>query len=271
MKHSKYKNSGIIFELLSKQIVNDILTSSTPKSAQLLKKYFNENTELGKELQCYNILLKTRNKKDVVANKIIEMVQQLHSKINKKRLNVEKYNLIREIKSNYNLVEFFNGRINDYKLNASIYKLFEASSKSLDISNYEYILESLVKNIKDTNTSTSLLEQQDSDVKKIALKLIIENFNEKYKSFNVSQRELISRYINENTSLSEFKNYVLSEALNIKKTINSINKSIKDESLIIKLKEVSQLLNEITSSKIIRDEHVSALVKYYSLIDLLKK
>ena len=51
MKHNKIKNTGILFELLTRQITADVLAGKSTKSVKIVKKYFNENTELGKELQ----------------------------------------------------------------------------------------------------------------------------------------------------------------------------------------------------------------------------
>ena len=60
VKHSKIKNTGILFELLSRQITQDIISDDKKsKSIDLLKKYFNENTEIGKENQLYQLLVKT--------------------------------------------------------------------------------------------------------------------------------------------------------------------------------------------------------------------
>ena len=54
IKHSKYKNTGILFELLTRQITSDILSGKrTPKAIPILEKYFNKNEELGKELILY--------------------------------------------------------------------------------------------------------------------------------------------------------------------------------------------------------------------------
>ena len=57
-KHNKIKNTGILFELLTRQITVDILNNKKNSSAiKILKKFFNENTELGKENQLYKVLV----------------------------------------------------------------------------------------------------------------------------------------------------------------------------------------------------------------------
>ena len=57
VKHSKIKNTGILFELLSRQITVDVMNDDgKSKAVEMLKKSFNEKTELGKENQLYQVL-----------------------------------------------------------------------------------------------------------------------------------------------------------------------------------------------------------------------
>ena len=58
VKHSKYKNTGLIFEFLVRQITSEVLDGTKKSNAlTMLKKKFNENSELGRELSLYNIFL----------------------------------------------------------------------------------------------------------------------------------------------------------------------------------------------------------------------
>ena len=124
-KHVKYKNTGIIFELLSKQVASDVLTNNKNQSLTIVRKFFKEGTELNKELACYQALIDTRNKKESTAFKLVEIVLKQRKSIDEKKLNKEKYSLISEIKSKYDLAKFFEARVHDYKLKASVYKLFD--------------------------------------------------------------------------------------------------------------------------------------------------
>ena len=56
LKHSKIKNTSILFELLTRQITADVLANKSTKTVKIVKEFFNEKTELGKELQLYKIL-----------------------------------------------------------------------------------------------------------------------------------------------------------------------------------------------------------------------
>jgi hypothetical protein len=125
IKHSKIKNTGILFELLTRQITADILSNKEGNAVNILKNYFSPKTQLGKEYELYKVLTTQRYSNENKANHLIEAVLKTYTKINKKQLKSEKYNLVNEIKNNYDVNEFFMARISNYKLYASVYKLFE--------------------------------------------------------------------------------------------------------------------------------------------------
>ena len=81
IKHSKYKNTGILFELLVRQITADTLSGNDSKATGILKKYF-VRTELGKEYKLYETLSKHKNltegKAEVVVNSVIESSKNLN-------------------------------------------------------------------------------------------------------------------------------------------------------------------------------------------------
>ena len=91
IKHSKYKNSGILFELLVRQITSDTLEGKDSPIKEILKKYF-VKTELGKEYKLYETLLNktsiTEARADLIITSLIES-----SKI-----------LIEELLSNKNII-----------------------------------------------------------------------------------------------------------------------------------------------------------------------
>lgn len=275
-KHVKYKNTGIIFELLSKQVASDVLTNNKNYSLSIVRRFFKEGTELNKELACYQALIDTRNKKESSALKLIEIVLKQRKSINEKQLNREKYNLISEIKAKYDLMKFFESRVNDYKLKASVYKLFEydsADNPTGHVNSYDTILEHMTasnKSIVSENDAKSIYNQQSDEIKKLAFKMVIEKFNNKYKNLNDKQKVLINKFITENTSLEPFKNFIYQEAINIQKSLYSLIRKIDNTTLRIKLTEVNNLANEIVNTKRIKDEHISAMIKYYELINYLE-
>ena len=125
VKHSKYKNTGILFELLTRQLTSDTIAGNQPKALSFLKKHFNKKTELLKEYKIYHTLATQKYNKDSQATMLIDTLLEAHGKLNKSQLRREKYNLIKEIKDTYNVNDFFKAQITDYKVMASIFNLLE--------------------------------------------------------------------------------------------------------------------------------------------------
>ena len=115
LKNSKYKNTGILFELLIRQISSDILSNKDSHAVSLVKKYFSK-TELAKEHKLYQTLININSLSETKAESLIETISRLSERLNKSILRNEKYNLIKEIKDNYDLENFFKAKIQNYKI-----------------------------------------------------------------------------------------------------------------------------------------------------------
>ena len=127
-KHSKIRNTGILFELLTRQITVDVLNNDKKgAAAKILKEFFNKKTQLGKEYELYRVLTVENYTSEIKANHLVDAVVKAHQKINSSQLKREKYNLIKEVKKNYDVNDFFMARIPNYKVNASIYKIFDSN------------------------------------------------------------------------------------------------------------------------------------------------
>ena len=75
VKHTKIRNTGLLFEFILRQLTSDMLNNQESKSTvNLLKHRFNENTQLGKELSLYNVLI---NKKFEMINKLNILLMKL--------------------------------------------------------------------------------------------------------------------------------------------------------------------------------------------------
>lgn len=274
-KHTKFKNTAIIFEILTKYVVSSILRNKRDPALSIIKKAFQPHSELSKELVLYKNILEFSKKKDkAVASKYLDIILEQRSGLDKEKLKKEKYNLLGEIKKSFNEQEFFNSRITNYGLLASIYKLFENSSAQAPgeyIQNFEVILEGMTGapvTEKPLTDSMKIWESQPDEIKKLAFQMVIEKFNSKYTKLSVKQKKLISKFINENPDSLEFKNYVLTECGYIKTKLSDIK--LENQTLQIKVGEIKKLLSEIVSAKFIKEEHLTALLGYYELINTLK-
>ena len=91
IKHLKLKNTGILFELLSRQVTVDLMENKkNPTSVSLMKKYFNKDVELGRELQLYNLLIKEVCSSETKADYLVEKVIKVRGKLNNSKLRYEK-------------------------------------------------------------------------------------------------------------------------------------------------------------------------------------
>lgn len=280
IKHSKYKNTGLLFELLVRQITADTLSGNESPSLNILKKAFTK-TELGKEYKLYESLFKnkhlTEQKADITLNTILEATRKLNRSILKR----EKYNLINEIKNHYNLDEFFKHQVTGYKAYASFYKLIEIyNSDKLSeteeiINNKVTILEYLTHSpVSQKKVKQDLIEEfskYDKDLRVLTYKVMLERFNGKYSNLNKSQKEILKEFINsiDNTPrLKEIYNIKINE---LKSSLKLYAKKVKDGVTKIKLVEVIKLLQEIDKGSKINNDDLINLLQYYELTEELSK
>tara|TARA_Y100000817_G_scaffold241722_1_gene193652 strand:- start:2735 stop:3607 length:873 start_codon:yes stop_codon:yes gene_type:complete len=277
VKHSKIKNTGILFELLSRQITQDIISDDKKsKSIDLLKKYFNEKTEIGKENQLYQVLVKTNYNSTAKAQRLIEAVLKSRSKINTKKLKNEKYNLIKSISENYKTEDFFRSRIPNYKVYASVYKLFLSESiESLnpldEVDSNFTIIEHITgkkmpSSVKDDTEVIKEFKGQDKDLRLLSYQLMVDNFNKKYKTLNTPQKNLLKEYINNISNTNSLREFVNDEVQNIKTTLESHVPNISDDITRIKLQEAVNQIENLTKGRIVKDKQVISLMRYYELI-----
>jgi ABC-type transporter Mla MlaB component len=280
--HSKVKNSGILFELLVRQITVDTLEGQeNPPSVSMMKKYFHPSTELGKELQMHRSFFDMKTLTEVKASQFIDLVSDQRAKLNEKKLLTEKYNLVKDIKKNYG-ESFFNTKIPFYKTHASIYKTFMAEVCDFDVSNLQEIasarfslIEHLTQDKKQSlNTSeVNIMEEfknQTEDLRLITYKILLERFNEKYTNLNERQKDLLRNYITSISNSEKFTEYVHNQIDPLITEITSLVPKEKDKVLRIKLNEVKSQLSNMKEHKSIKDNELTALMIAYQIVEELK-
>ena len=276
VKHSKIKNTGILFELISRQITVDVMNSDKKsKSVDVLKKFFNEKTELGKENQLYQVLLKENYNSTHKAEKLVDAVIRAREKLQNKKLRTEKYNLIKEIKKNYVVEDFFRARIPNYKVYASIYKKFLAETTPVfdpvdEVDSTFSIIEHITRNkVKPRDTDSQVISEfkkEDKDLRLLSYQLMVDNFNGKYKSLNSMQRNLLKEYVNNISNTNKLREFINSEVKKVKQILNKILPRVTDDVTKIKLAEAIKQTGGLQKGKIVKDKQVVSLMRYYELI-----
>ena len=273
VKHNKIKNTAILYELLSRQITVDVLNDTkSPKSVSMFKEFFSKNTEMGKEYELYSILMSKKYKNDSHANQLIEAVVKSRRKLSNRRLANEKFNLIKSIKENYDIKEFFNTRIPNFKIMASIYKLFGTETGREDFGPVEKtasfitITEHIIQDKVHSKEKISEFSSQDKDLRLLSYQLLVDKFNEKYSSLNENQKNLLKQYINNVSNTNSLKEFIDTEVVKIKKALKSLLPKVNDSITKIKLSEAISYTDTATKSQVVKDKNVVALMRYYELI-----
>ena len=276
LKHSKYKNTGILFELLVRQIATDTLNNRDSKATYIIKEFFGKRTELAKELKLYKSFIEETFNSDYKASEFVNIVLAERKKLNDSVLNRQKYNLIKAIKKNFVLEDFFNYRVTNYKENASVYKLFEHNNSDNPKEYVECkstILEHLTgKSQSGDNVVTAINEDystQPKEVRLLAWKMLVENFNNKYTNLTDKQRSILREYINSVNNSEKLKKFVVRECDSLKKSIMGIK--VTDTVTKIKVNEVVKLISKLKNSKVITESQVLSLLRYYELNDELRR
>ena len=201
----------------------------------------------------------------------IEAVLKARRSLNRNKLQNEKYELIKTIKENFDIDIFFQTKVQNYKLLASVYKIFEYN----EIENPVEITKSritILENITSRPNNSVITEDvavshESKEVRLMAYKYLVEKFNAKYNNLTESQKVLLREYIENVSNTNNLKSLVQTEAVTIKRLFTKNMHRVQDKSLKIKLQEVSSLLDEYGNIKKVEENHISALLRYYSLID----
>ena len=194
-KHNKLRNTGLLFEFLLRQVTVDVLNKKKDSVAlKIIKKKFNEHTEMGKELALYNLLIQKKFKSEGKADYFLSEVLRQRNKLNNSNLRREKYNIIKEIKKHYEVNSMLSSKIPNYKLFASIYKLFEGfSTLNADEKTDSYF--NIVENITaiENKKLDSYIpnEMKDKDLRILSYKVLLEKFNKKYTNLTSEQKKVM--------------------------------------------------------------------------------
>ena len=279
IKHNKFRNTGVLFELLVRQIASDTLANTDSKAVRIVKKYFH-NSEIAKEHKLYHTILTAPRLSEGKAEMLVNTTVDLAKKLNKEQLLKEKYNLIKEIKKHYNLESFFKAKVNNYKPLAAAYTLFESAMEPKFVEPKQLVLNKLTlmehitkKQLVENklNEVEEILIKEDKNVRILAYKMLIEKFNTKYSTLSTRQKLVLKEFINNISNPEHLKVYINENLNNVKKELTDLVKDIDDKVTEIKLNEVITLIKPISARASVKDEHLVSLLQYQQLAEEIKK
>ena len=279
IKHSKFRNTGILFELLIRQVASDVVSGDDSSAINIVKKYFNKS-ELAKEHKIYQTLISSKPLTESRAESLINDTLGLSSRLNKTALRKEKYNIIKEISQTYSLEEFFKSKINNYPQYAAIYNLIEShnSPDFVDPSqiseNKVTLLEHISRKVidKDETKNDTLNEYagMDKGTRILVYKLLLEKFNTKYDTLSSRQKIVLKEYINNISNTVKLREFVNSSYNDIKLELLRLNTSVTDRTTQIKINEVITMLVPLDKNQNVKDDNIVSLLQFHELVTELK-
>lgn len=280
IKHSKLRNTGLIFELLVKQIAADTLSKKDSPALAILKKHFTGKTSLSKEFKLYEFILKNSGVNQNKAEAILSTITEISRKLNQKTLKNQKYSLISDIKESYNIDEFFAIQVRDYKPLASLYCLLEAQNNSTLV-NPQFLVDYKTNLLEHLTTSSqnqenvkeTLIEEYskyDKDLRLLTFKILLEKFNDNYKNLLPEQKNILKEFITSVSSTKRLHNIVNEELKKLSEIVSKLSGKVKNEVIKIKLDEISKAIKPLDSKEKISDTHLINLMQYYELVNELR-
>jgi hypothetical protein len=275
IKHSKFKNTGLLFELLVRQITSDTLEGKNSAAINILKKYF-VNTELGKEYRLYEQVTAYKNLSEAKAEMVINTLVETSTKLKRSEIRKQKYNLVREIKDSYNVEKFFKAKVTNYKVFAALNNLIENQSSDkvvpeTVINNKITILEHLTKTTTLVQTDELMEEYKGygKDLRILTYKMLLDKFNEKYDHLTVKQKEVLREVITSVDNTDKLKEYYNTRIVEVRGLLEQKTSKIKDEVLKIKITEVLKYVKPLEKTEKVTNDAIINLLQYYELVNEL--
>ena len=280
IKHSKYKNTGLIFELLVKQVAADTLSRKESPAIKVIKKFYTGNTTLVKEFKLYDFILKNKGVGVGKAESIVSTIVEISKKLDMNSLRKQKYELIKELKQYYNLEDFFSIKVEAYKPLAALYCLLEAQNTpnlldpTVFVENKSTILEHLTQGkTSKADPKNALIEEYskyDKDLRLLTYRILLEKFNNQYKDLLPEQKNILKEFITSTNSTTRLRIVINEQVAELRETIKKLRNKVTNEIVKIKLEEIYKVMSPIKNTQKVDDNHLVSLMQYYELVNELK-
>ncbi len=264
--HNKKRNVGLVYEFLVQHMAEHLVEGdekTANSAAKLLRRYIlKKNTELYKEFRLFHALANTTVESEIVAGSLIREARDACKKYNAAKLDKEKSLLIRGINHTFNDPKFYDKRLEEYKIYATIQVLLNEWRKPTptDFARLAKFEQDVI-NWLVTEKKKNVLEETPEGVDDLLISMMTKKVNAKYSGvLNKDQISLVKHF----STAERTGNYgPLKECLAKLKseTLNAIDKMKEGEAEIFgsNLKNVRNLVENINEDLNNDDEFVHVL------------
>ena len=209
VKHNKKRNVGLLFAQLSQLVSEAMVEGNVAKANKVLsivKKHYTPGTELFKEFRLFRAIIATSVPSDSLASSIITEAKSASRKIDTHILKQQKSALIKEINYGLNESTFYNRRVSDYKMFATVQTLLsEWRSADPDILVMSTFEKELHLHLLKDKQLQDLQELKETDVNHLVVDIMRNKIEEKFGShLNDDQISLLREYVFSENDHSRF-------------------------------------------------------------------
>lgn len=266
IKHNKKRNTAFVYEALIREATIAIIKQDDKRKNKvfsIIKKHFNSDTLLYKDLECYRSLYENTVRTKEIASKILFEVKTQKRLIDPDGLFRQQTELIHDINKELTS-ETFNNFVPSYRSLATIQQILSIKSSPKT----KVMLENeIIKNMIIVEEKASEMPTIDN----LTYKNFVSKFNEKYNDKLLKeQKELLTHYV------ASFSDNSLQLKIFLNNEIARLKEKIKEAVDIPYIKEDEDMLNKVNliseklksfSKETINDSMLFTVLASQSLIE----
>jgi len=195
-RHNKKRNTAFLYEILIREATKAIVSQDEQqknKVLAILKKNFNSNSVLAKELELYKALLETDDIEPYTAEKLLFQVREAHNQLNKDDVYIRQGQLINQINQTLSKGVYSNF-VPNYKSLATISQFFNSDTSAHKVKTNVLLETKIIASLTASRSNEEQKKMQPID--NLIFKTFVEKFNDTYSNtFLKEQKELLNRYI----------------------------------------------------------------------------
>ena len=265
VRHNKKRNTAFVYEALLREATVAILKNEHErknKAISIIKKHFNGDSILRKDLDCYRSLYENQNLDRLTCEKILKEVKLQKRLIDQSGLFKQQTELIHDVNKELES-SIFNNFVPNYRTLATISQIF---SDKISPKNQVILENEIIKNMLNEGKAVS----DAAPIDNVVYRSFVQKFNKKYENGLLEeQKRLLTHYIASFADNGvELKFYLNEEIARLKVVLEEAKETeeIKsDKEMTEKTKQVIEKLNSFAQQNI-NEELLTTVLKTQSLV-----